>query len=157
MPAKVARRSVLASIPVVGAASLVRQATASDPSTIRFAYFGDEAELLAYETLIEQFHRKYPSITVQPVPVASRNVPPEGKPLPSGGYPEWLRYSFTTGSPPDVFLLGYRDVGRYVSRAALEPLGPYLRNSAVFSESDFYAEALDAFRSPFLDDDLGAI
>lgn len=157
-PTKVRRRSVLASVPAIGAATLVKPARASEPTTVRFAFFGDETEQLAYEQLIAQFEEVFPSITIKSIPVASRNVPPQGKPLPSGGYPEWLRQSFTTGTPPDVFLLGYRDVGGYVSRNVLEPLGGYLSHSSVIAESEFYPAALDAFRSPFLGaDDLGAI
>ena len=158
MPSKVARRSVLASIPAIGAASVVRKARASNPATVRFAFFGDEVETLAYELLIERFHQEFPSITVEAVPVASRNIPPVGNTLPSGGYPEWLRQSFTSGSPPDVFMLGYRDIGRYVTRGLVEPLNPYLSGSSIFSEDDFYPAALDAFRSPFLNDnELGAL
>ena len=158
MATKVARRSVLATIPAIGAASVVRRSTASSPAHVRFAFFGDEVETLAYELLIERFHETYPAITVEPVPVASRNIPPTANTLPSGGYPEWLRQSFTSGSPPDVFMLGYRDIGRYVTRGIVQPLDPYLRGSAVFSEDDFYPAALDAFRSPFLNDnELGAI
>lgn len=158
MTPKVGRRSVIASIPAVGAALAAGPTKAANPTTVRFAFFGDEVELRAYEALIDRFRSAYPSIDVQPIPVASRNVPPEGKPLPSGGYPEWLRQSFQSDSPPDVFLIGYRDVGRYASRGILEPLGPYLRSSTVFTESDFYPAALDAFRSPFLgDNELGAI
>lgn len=155
---KIKRRSVLASIPAAGAATLAKPARASEPSTVQFAYFGDETELLAYAHLVEQFEAAFPSITVKTMPIASRNIPPEGRPLPSGGYPEWLRQAFTTGDPPDVFLLGYRDIGRYVSKNAVEALGAYLSGSSVFAEDDFYPAALDAFRSPFLgDDDLGAI
>lgn len=158
MTTKVARRSVLASIPALGAATVARKSVAASPATIRFAFFGDEIETLAYELLIERFHQEYPSITVQAIPVASRNVPPTGNTLPSGGYPEWLRQSFTSGSPPDVFMLAYRDIGRYVTRGIVEPLDGYLGSSTVFDESDFYPAALDAFRNPFLDGNgLGAI
>ena len=158
MPSKVRRRSVLASIPALGAASIVRKSAASSPATVRFAFFGDEVETLAYELLIQRFQEEYPNISVEAIPVASRNIPPVGNTLPSGGYPEWLRQSFTSGSPPDVFMLAYRDIGRYVTRGIVEPLDGYLRNSAVFSEDDFYPTALDAFRSPFLNDnELAAI
>lgn len=155
---KLPRRSVLATIPAVGAAAVARPARASEPSVVRFAYFGDEVEQLAYAQLIEQFQAAFPTITIKAMPISSRNIPPEGRPLPSGGYPEWLRQAFVTGTPPDVFMLGYRDIGRYVSKNAVEPLGSYLNGSSAFSASDFYPAALDAFRSPFLgDDDLGAI
>ncbi|MCC6792455.1 MAG: sugar ABC transporter substrate-binding protein [Thermomicrobiales bacterium] len=155
---KLKRRSVLATIPAVGAATLARPARASEPTTVRFAYFGDETEQLAYAHLIERFEAAFPAITIKAMPIASRNIPPEGRPLPSGGYPEWLRQAFVTGTPPDVFMLGYRDLGRYVSKNVVEPLGSYVNGSSVFGQSDFYAAALDAFRNPFLGaDDLGAI
>jgi multiple sugar transport system substrate-binding protein len=57
-----------------------------------------------------------------------------------------LATSFAGGNPPDVFLINYRRYGQYAARGALEPLGPYLRQSTVLRESDFYQIPMDAFR-----------
>src|SRR4051794_3233073 len=148
---RVDRRAVLASVPAIGGALLAaKRVTAAEPGTIRFAYFGDETEQLAYARLVAAFESKFPSLRVEPMAVASNNVPPAGATfMPAGGYPEWLRLSFTSDAPPDVFLLGYRDLGRYAINKVAEPLGPYLRGSAVIQPNDFYTQALDAFQSPY--------
>lgn len=103
--------------------------------SIRFLIFGDPAEINAYRTLIESFDEEEPDIGVQLVEASDRE-----------DLIARLSTSLAGGSPPDLFLMNYRFYGQFAARGALEPLAPYMENSDVFDEDDFYSEALDAFR-----------
>ena len=53
---------------------------------------------------------------------------------------------FAAGDPADVVLINYRRYAPFAAMGVLEPLAPYLRQSEVISESDFFAVATDPFR-----------
>jgi multiple sugar transport system substrate-binding protein len=57
-----------------------------------------------------------------------------------------LAADYAAGGPPDVFLLNYRRLTQFHNRQALEPLGPWLAESASLREDQFYPIALEAFR-----------
>lgn len=103
--------------------------------SIRFLIFGDPAEINAYRTLISSFSKEEPDIDVQLVEASDRE-----------DLIARLSTSVAGGSPPDLFLMNYRFYGQFAARGALEPLGPYVEDSDVFEEADFYPQALDAFR-----------
>jgi multiple sugar transport system substrate-binding protein len=103
--------------------------------SIRFLIFGDPAEINAYRTLVKSFKEEEPDIDVQLVEASDRE-----------DLIARLSTSIAGGSPPDLFLMNYRFYGQFAARDALEPLAPYLEDSDVFEEDDFYPEALDAFR-----------
>jgi multiple sugar transport system substrate-binding protein len=103
--------------------------------SVRFLVFGDPAEINAYRTLIDAFADEEPDIDVQLVEASDRE-----------DLIARLSSSFAGGAPPDLFLMNYRFYGQYASRDVLEPLGPYVSDSSRFDESDFYPQALDAFR-----------
>jgi multiple sugar transport system substrate-binding protein len=55
-----------------------------------------------------------------------------------------LSTSFASGSPPDVFLINYREYAPFVVRGAVEPVAPLLRQTGVDLGS-YYEEPLRAF------------
>jgi multiple sugar transport system substrate-binding protein len=103
--------------------------------SIRFMIFGDPAEISAYRTLIKAFNKEEPDIAVQLVEASDRE-----------DLIARLSTSLAGGSPPDLFLMNYRFYGQFAAKDALEPLAGYVEGSDVFEESDFYPQALDAFR-----------
>ena len=56
-----------------------------------------------------------------------------------------LSTSIAGGEPPDLFLMNYRYYGQFAARGALEPVGPYLRESDAFSSEDFFDTAMTPF------------
>lgn len=115
--------------------SLPQQASSSQEASVSFAFWGDPAEAAAYETVIDSFESQHPEISVQAQYTPGRD-----------DYGKRLSTSFAGGTPPDVFLINYREYGQYASSGALEPLGPRLDASDRISEDDFYELPLDAFR-----------
>lgn len=108
---------------------------AAESSSITFAYWGDPAEADAYEQVIETFEAQNEGVHV------------EGQYTPGkGDYKRRISTTFAGGTPPDVFLINYREYGQYADSGALEPLGPMLDASDSIAEEDFYDIALDAFR-----------
>ena len=103
--------------------------------SIRFLVFGDPPEINAYRTLIRSFEEAEPEIDVQLVEASDRE-----------DLIARLSTSLAAGSPPDLFLMNYRFYGQFAARGVLEPLEPYAEGSDAFELSDFYPQALDAFR-----------
>ena len=52
---------------------------------------------------------------------------------------------FAAGSPPDVFLVNYRNFAGYAARRALDPVGPRLERSKMLRRSAFYSKPVEAF------------
>ncbi len=146
MQSKMQRRTLLKMAPAAGLATLMRPEGSLGADAVRFAFFADPSEALAYAQLIDRFEEAQNDIKIEPVIISSSNVAPLGRLLPASKYPEWLRKSFTGQNPPDVFLFTYRDVGTYDTRGVLEPLDSWLASSRVLNEADFYPEALSLFR-----------
>jgi multiple sugar transport system substrate-binding protein len=109
-------------------------ASAQEEASISFAFWGDPAEEAAYSRLIDEFKSSDPGIDVQ-----VQYTPDQAD------YQTKISTSFAGGSPPDVFLINYREFGQYASRGALEPLGPYLDQSQTISAADFYDIPMEAF------------
>jgi multiple sugar transport system substrate-binding protein len=102
---------------------------------ISFMVFGDAAERAAYAWLVADFTRQHPEIHVSLVHVPGQ-----------GDYRKRLGVDFAAGAPADVVLLNYRRYAAFAARGVLEPLGPYLAQSRVLREDDFYPQALAPFR-----------
>lgn len=116
-------------------AFLPAPADARQSSAITFAYWGDPAEADAYEQVISTFEAQHDGVRI------------EGQYTPGkGDYKRRIGTTFASGTPPDVFLINYREYGQYADSGALEPLGPMLDASDSIAEDDFYDIALDAFR-----------
>lgn len=146
LDSRIKRRTLLKTAPAAGLATLMRPEGSLGADAVRFAFFADPSEALAYAQLIDAFEGIQSGIKIEPIVVSSSNVAPLGRLLPSSKYPEWLRGSFTGPNPPDVFLFTYRDVGTYDARSVLEPLDSWWAQSRTLSEAAFYPEALSLFR-----------
>jgi multiple sugar transport system substrate-binding protein len=103
--------------------------------SIRFLVFGDPPEINAYRTLIRSFEQAEPEIDVQLVEASDRE-----------DLLARLSTSLAGGSPPDLFLMNYRFYGQFAARGVLEPLERYAEDSEEFELTDFYSQAVDAFR-----------
>lgn len=127
-------RSLL--IAVLTLAMTLPVARAQDGSgDVSFMFFGDPAELAAYQELVAAFEAGHPDIDVELVHIPSLI-----------DYQARLGADFAAGSPADVVLINYRRYAALAARGVLEPLAPYLRSSDVIADVDFFPEATDPFR-----------
>jgi multiple sugar transport system substrate-binding protein len=101
---------------------------------ISFMVFGDPAEKAAYETLVSEFRKRNPAIEVE-----LAHIPDQAD------YRKRLAADIAAGTPADVVLINYRRLGAFAAKGLLEPLGPYLAQSKLVKEADYYAEAMAAF------------
>ena len=101
--------------------------------TVTLQLFGDAEELAVYRDLAAAYERKTAG-KVKLVEVADR-----------GAHIQKLATSFAAGSPPDAFLVNYRNYGGYASRKVLDPVGPRLDSSSALERDDFYEQTLEAF------------
>jgi multiple sugar transport system substrate-binding protein len=130
-PARRLVLSLLAAL-VLAPSPVAAQATGG---RISFMIFGDAAERAAYERLVADFTRHHPQIQV-----ALLHVPGQGD------YRKRLGIDFAAGTPADVVLINYRRYAAFAARGVLEPLGPYLAQSRVIKEEDFYPQVMEPFR-----------
>ncbi len=105
--------------------------TTGDPQTISFMVFGDPAEKAAYEAVVAAFQAEQRNITVELIHIPSQN-----------DYRSRLGADFAAGTPADIVLLNYRRYGPFAARKLLEPLGPYLAESELIAEEDFFVESM---------------
>ncbi len=105
------------------------------PSSVSFMVFGDPAELAAYQTLVTAFEAQHPDIDVELIHIPSQS-----------DYRLRLGADFAAGDPADVVLINYRRYAPFAAMGVLEPLAPYLRESDLISDRDFFPEAIDPFR-----------
>ncbi|MDQ3411605.1 MAG: extracellular solute-binding protein, partial [Chloroflexota bacterium] len=103
-------------------------------ATISFEFWGDPAEAAAYETMVEAFTALHPEVAVQTEYV------PNGD-----DFYARLATGYAAGDAPDVFLINYRRYGQFAAAGALEPIAPYLDQSAVVAASDYYPAPMAAF------------
>ncbi|MDQ3696140.1 MAG: sugar ABC transporter substrate-binding protein [Chloroflexota bacterium] len=101
---------------------------------IRFGFWGDPAEAAAYETMVDVFTTVHPEIAVQTEYVADGD-----------DFYARLATSYAAGDAPDVFLINYRRYGQFAAAGALEPIAPYLDQSAVIAADDYYPAPMAAF------------
>ncbi len=131
----IARIASILALVLTSAASVASTATAQPESTVTFAFWGDPAEAAAYEEVIATFEERTPGIDVE-----AQYTP--GK----SDYGKRVSTAFAGGTPPDVFLINFRNYGQYAGSGGLEPLGPRLEASETISEDMFYELPMDAFR-----------
>jgi multiple sugar transport system substrate-binding protein len=112
-----------------------RVETGDRAGRVSFMVFGDPAELRAYQNLVSAFEARYPAIAIELI-----HIPDQAD------YRRRLAVDFAAGTPADVVLLNYRRYGSFAARGVLEPLEPYLAQSSLIQEGDFYAQALTPFR-----------
>jgi multiple sugar transport system substrate-binding protein len=102
--------------------------------TVSFMVFGDPAELAAYQTLIDAFSEKYPSIHVELIHIPGQEEDRKR-----------ITADILAGTPADVLLINYRGYAAFASLGAFEPLERYLQQSRLIKERDFYPEAIEPF------------
>lgn len=100
---------------------------------VSFQVFGDPEELEIYREVIAGYE-KASGEKVQLIEAPDRDA-----------HLQKLTTSFAAGRPPDVFLINYRNFGPYVSKGALEPVGPRLDGSTELAREDYYESPLEAF------------
>src|SRR5215210_462740 len=126
---------VLALAVVALGEALVGSASAQEPVSLRFAFWGDPAEQAAYERVVAGFEATHPGIDV-----AIDYTPGQTD------YYRKIATDFAGNDPPDVFLINYRQFGQYAARGVLEPVASYLDASPTIAPDDYAAIAMDAFR-----------
>jgi multiple sugar transport system substrate-binding protein len=151
------RRAVLSALGGLAVLGRGLRASARGRRTVRFAFFGTDAEQRAYQQLVTAFEKAHPDITVEvagldsgdaSLSLATLTSQPNRPWLLRGGpYQSWLWKSLASPTAPDVFVLSYQRFPAYAARGILEPLGERFRASRILHEGDFYPAALDAFRS----------
>ena len=162
------RRAVVAALGGLTVLGQGRTAAARRKRSIRFAFFGTDAEQRAYQHLVAAFEAAHPDISVEVAGLDSgdaslqletlMNHPNRPWLLRGGPYQSWLWKSLASPTAPDVFVLSYQRFPAFAARGILEPLGERLRASTALHADDFYPAALDAFRiADGADDGLGAI
>lgn len=110
-------------------------ATGSAATSLTFLLSGDPTDEAAYQQLIDAFAAEHADIVVNLI-----NIP-------SGGdFRKRLAADFAAGTPPDLFLINYRNLGRFAASGAVEPLTDYLANSQLIKTDDYYPQALAAFQ-----------
>lgn len=134
------RRAIALLLLVVGIAGLgvpTPAAEAQEPGRVpvSFLVFGDPAELAAYQQLVAAFESERPDLEIELIHVPNLY-----------DYRQRLGADFAAGAPADIVLINYRRFAAFAARGLLEPLGPYLRQSALIDETDFYREAIEPFR-----------
>jgi multiple sugar transport system substrate-binding protein len=108
---------------------------AQDLGPIQLLVSGSPDEIAAYRTLIDAYKKAKPGADVQLQEASS------AKDLVTK-----LSTSIAGGAPPDVFLMNYRQYGQFASKNAVEPVEERLKASKVIKASDFYPQAMSAFR-----------
>ena len=124
---------LLGSLVAFGQVGGARQSAPS--GAVIFSFWGDPAELRAYEAVVAAFEASQPAIDVQIAHVPAAD-----------DFYAQLATGFAAGLPPDVFLINYRRSGQFAARGVLESLGPRLAASSSLTEEAFYPQPLDAFR-----------
>jgi multiple sugar transport system substrate-binding protein len=104
-------------------------------TTVSFMVSGSQEEFQAYQSLVKSFQTDNPDYRID-----LRYVPDDGD------YRRRLAADFSASTPADVFLLNYRRIAPFAAEGAMTPIGPYLAQSSVIQEADFFQPAIDAFR-----------
>ncbi|MBN2146394.1 MAG: sugar ABC transporter substrate-binding protein [Anaerolineales bacterium] len=102
--------------------------------SVSFLVFGDPEEVAAYQALVDEFKTQYPEIGLE-----LQHVPSQGD------FNTRLAADFSAGNPPDVMLLNYRRFAFFASQGGLQALGPYLAESSLLDEANFFPPTIEAF------------
>ncbi|MBC6460447.1 ABC transporter substrate-binding protein [Actinomadura sp. HBU206391] len=102
-------------------------------TTIRLQISGEPEEIAVYRALVGAYEKSHPGSRVRLDAVAKK-----------ADHLARLTTSFAAGSPPDVFLVNYREYAQFVARRALSPVGPGLASHGVRT-ADYYPQPIEAF------------
>lgn len=114
------------------AASCSPSSGASD-GVVTFQFAGEAEEAAIYRDLVNAFEKEHPDIDVRAVPIADKDE-----------HLQKLTTSFAGGSPPDVFLINFREYSQYVARGAIEPVEGHLGEAGI-DLADYYEAPVEAF------------
>jgi multiple sugar transport system substrate-binding protein len=114
---------------VVTLLGMVMPAAAQEPlgGEVTFGFWGDAAEVSAYEEIVAAFEEQNSGIDVR-----IEHVPN------STDFYARLATGYAAGLAPDVFLINYRRYGQFAARGALTPVEPLLASSEVIAEEDYF-------------------
>lgn len=104
-----------------------------DATSVRFQFTGEPEEAAVYELVIDAFEAENPDVRVQAEAIGRKD-----------DHLAKLVTSFAGGEPPDVFLLNYREYSQFVTREAIDAIGPRLPGAGV-DLADYYEQPIDAF------------
>jgi multiple sugar transport system substrate-binding protein len=107
----------------------------AESENISFMVFGDPTERDAYLALVEAFHQEHDDLHVEVTHIPSQ-----------GDYRTRLVTDFAAGTPPDISLMNYRRFASFAAQDQLEPLGPYLDDSELIQEEDFFPNVMEPFK-----------
>ncbi len=102
---------------------------------ISLMVFGNPEELAAFRSVASAFNGEQAEVHVNLVEASDR-----------ADLLARLSTSFAAGNPPDLFLLNYRYIAKFGTKALLENLNDRLATSQAFQVADFYPEAMKAFQ-----------
>jgi multiple sugar transport system substrate-binding protein len=144
--ARLGRRTLIGAASALAAFGRRTRADARTTRTVRFAFFGTDTEQRAYRRLIDAFEEQHPDIVIEPVGMGSGDPSLATGRATGSPYQPWLETSFTSATPPDVFMLSYQRFRHIAARGVIEPLDAYLSASTTIRAEDYFPVALDAFR-----------
>jgi multiple sugar transport system substrate-binding protein len=106
----------------------------SESQAVTFMTSGDPAERAAYEDLVNAFEENHPDIDIQMTHIPSDR-----------DYRTRLVTDFAAGTATDISLMNYRRVASFAANNLLESLGPYLQESKLIQQEDFFPATIEAF------------
>lgn len=125
---------LLLALPCCGVSS-----RADRDDVLRVQVSGEPEETAVFRAIAEQYTRTEPDREVEVVTVPSKD-----------DHLASLQTAFAAGDPPDVFVVNYREYAPFVTRGAVQPVGPLLSDRGI-DLAAYYDEPLAAFT---LDDEL---
>ncbi|HVL65427.1 MAG TPA: sugar ABC transporter substrate-binding protein [Actinomycetota bacterium] len=94
---------------------------------------GETEEVAVYRAAARAFEEDNPDIDVRLVGVASKD-----------DHLSRLVTAFSGGTPPDVFLVNFREYAQFVTRGAIEPIEGHLADAGI-DRAEYFAPPLEAF------------
>jgi multiple sugar transport system substrate-binding protein len=94
---------------------------------------GDPEEIVVYRSLVNSFEKDNPDVDLRLTPVADKD-----------DHLAKLTTSFAAGTPPDIFLVNFREYSQFVAREAVEPLDPHLEEVGLQLDR-YYEPPVEAF------------
>ena len=105
----------------------------AERDALRVQVSGEAEEIAVYDALVTAFEKENPDIDVQLIPVSDKD-----------DHLAKLTTAFSNGTPPDVWLINFREYSQYVARGAVDAIGPYLDEHGV-DPGDYYDQPMEAF------------
>jgi len=105
----------------------------TERDVIQVQVSGEAEEIAVYDALVTAFEKENPGVDVELLPVSDKD-----------DHLAKLTTSFSNGTPPDVFLINFREYSQYVARGAVDAIEPYMDEDDV-NPADYYDQPMDAF------------